>query len=898
MSLQITKLLTEYAENPLGIDQLNPRLSWKMQSEARSTRQSAYRVLVATSMELLVRDEADMWDSGKVESDQSVHVHYAGETLTTGSAYVWKVKVWDESGQESDWSEPGSWSMGMLKKADWQAKWIGMQIPHTEDYPPVGYLRKTFSLAQKSIKRAIVYSSAMGHYELYLGGKKVGDHEFAPGWTDYNVRIQYQTYDVTDQVNAGDNVFAAILGTGWYSGKLAMVGKRSYGYAPYVMAQLHIEYEDGTTEQVTTDETWKTSEGPLQYSEIYRGEVYDARKELDGWLEHSFDDRDWNRPMELAYRGYEYGGELVAQMDPPVRVVEELQPISVTKTEWGTYIFDMGQNMVGNVRLTVEGGQAGQEIVLDHTEMLDEDGSLYRKNLRSATPVDKYIVKGTGVEVYEPKFTFHGFRFVELQGYPGEPDLSTITGRVIHTDAPTAGELKTSHPLVNQLVSNIYWGQRGNFISVPTDCPQRDERLGWTGDAMAFTRTASFNMDVATFFRKYTIDMIDAQLATGSFPDVAPNCGYDARKARKRIGTEWIRPYTAGWADAGIIVPWTLYEVYGDKEILEESYPALVYYMGFLVNMAEGDLIPAYKTQNYGDWLEINAETPKDVISNAFYAHSVDLMSQIAAVLGKEEDAAKYAERAQRIKRAYQAAYVSADGKIEGDTQAAYATALCMNVLDEETAKKAAAHFVEDIERKGYHLTVGFLGVRYLLPALSECGYDEVAYKILMQDTFPSWFYQIEHGATTMWERWDGYTEHGFHNAYRMNSFNHYAAGAVGEWLYRFMAGIESDPDHPGYKHIILQPRPGDGLTELESTFETMYGTIQSAWQVHDGEFEVNFSIPANTTATIRLPEHEGVPTLDEAALANGDLKKVELSNGEVAYQAGSGDYTFRVSLI
>lgn len=866
MTLEMVRLLTEYAENPLGIDARHPRLSWVMESARRSRMQAAYRVLFASCPQSLERDEADMWDSGRVDSDRSVHVRYGGKELESGKSYYWKVQVWDQDGAPSGWSEPAFWSMGMLEPGDWQAKWIGMHRELTDHYPPAVYLRKSFAI-EKPVRRAVVYATALGLYELYLGGRRVGSDQFAPGWTDYHKKVQYQTYDVTGDVGQGEYVLGGILATGWYCGKLAMIGKRKYGDRPYLLVQLHIEYEDGSEERIITDETWKTSEGALLYSEIYRGETYDARRELDGWLHPGFDDSGWAPPMVLP----SYGGSLVSQSDPPIRITKQLKPISITKTNSGSYIFDMGQNMVGRVRLKVK-GERGSRVVLEHAEVLAENGSMYKTNLRSAVTTDTYILKGEGVEIYEPRFTYHGFRYVEMSGFPGEPDLDSVTGMVLHTDASLSGKLETSHPFVNRLQSNIVWGQRGNFFSIPTDCPQRDERLGWTGDAQVFCRTGCFNMNAARFYAKYAADMVDAQLPSGSFPDVAPDGGYHQRRLNKKKDTDWIPPYSAGWADAGIIIPWTVYQVYGDTEVLERHYDAMLRYMDFFEGVSEDFLIKEIYTHNYGDWLSLDPETPKQLVSTAYFYYSTELTRRIAAVLGKEEDAEKYRLRAERIKQAFVRAFVEPEGTMKGDTQTGYAISLAMGLLPEPVAKQAARHLVNDIRWRGTHPTIGFIGIAFLLPALSDYGYNDVAYDLLLQETFPSWFYQIKHGATTIWERWDGWTEEKGIHASRMNSFNHYVFGAVGEWLYRYMAGIDTDPERPGYKHIHIQPRPGNGVAKVHAEYDSLYGKIASSWHWQDGRFSLKVSIPVNTTATIRMPD-------------------------QTVYEVGSGQYEFEAKL-
>ncbi|WP_325176593.1 glycoside hydrolase family 78 protein [Paenibacillus alkalitolerans] len=849
MSLEIVRLLTEYEEKPHGIDARHPRLCWIMESENRSSMQTAYRVLVSSCRQSLDRDEADMWDSGRVESDRSVHVRYEGKPLESGKCYFWKVRVWDKDGIPSPWSKHTYWSMGLLDPGEWRAKWIGMNGELTDNYPSAAYLRKTFVIP-KPVKKAIVYATALGLYELYFGGRRVGDDHFAPGWTDYGRKVQYQTYDVTEYAEQGETAVAAILATGWYCGKLAMIGKRKYGDRPYLLVQTHIEYEDGSEDLVITDETWKTSEGALIYSEIYRGETYDARREHDGWLLPGFVDSDWQPPIVLPG----YGGNLVSQADQPIRITRLIKPVSVTKTESGTYIFDMGQNMAGRVRLKVN-GERGARIVLEHAEMLNVDGTLYKTNLRSAVTADTYILNGKGTEIYEPRFTYHGFRYVEMSGFPGEPDLETITGVVLHTDAPLSGKFETDHPLLNRLHSNILWGQRGNFFSIPTDCPQRDERLGWTGDVQVFCRTGCFNMNAARFYAKYAADMVDAQLPSGSFPDVAPDGGYHQRRLNKRKNTDWTPPYSAGWADAGMIIPWTIYQVYGDTEVLERHYAAMIRYMNFLEGVSEQFLVRDIYANNYGDWLALGPETPKKLISTAFYFYSTVLMGRIASVLGHAEDAETYRVRAERIKEAFVREFVALDGKVQGDTQTGYAITLELGLLPEPLAKQAARQLVRVIRQCGNHPTSGFIGIGFLLPALSDYGYSDTAYDLLLQETFPSWFYQIKHGATTIWERWDGWTEENGIHASRMNSFNHYAFGAVGEWLYRYMAGIDTDPGQPGFKHIRIQPHPGIGVSKVHAEYDSLYGKIVSSWQLQDGRFRLQVNIPVNTTATIRMPD-------------------------------------------
>ncbi|AQS56109.1 hypothetical protein B0W44_10355 [Novibacillus thermophilus] len=527
--IEVIDLRAEYTDNPLGIDVTKPRLSWKLQADERGQTQTAYQIQVASSESELLNDNPDMWDTGKVESDQSVNVAYEGEPLESGKRYYWRVKVWDKHGSSSEWSDPAWWEMGLLEESDWQAEWIGKgEAPdESEDNASSSssepLFRKDFTI-DKPIKRARLYSTALGVYEPYINGERVGEDIFAPGWTDYHQRIQYQTYDVTELLQTGENAIGAMLGDGWYAGHVGLAGRHVYGEKPHLLMQLEIDYEDGTSETVATDGSWKWATGPIVSSDMLMGETYDARKEIPGWNAPDFDDADWSE-VDVLEEGV--SGELVAQAGPTVQVTEEIEPVEITEPEPGTYVFDLGQNMVGNVRLKVS-GEAGETITLRHAEVLNPDGTIYTANLRSAKATDHYTLKGEGEEIYEPHFTFHGFRYVEVTGYSGEPTKDMITGRVMHTAAPFSGHFETSNDMLNQLQSNIRWGQRGNFLSIPTDTPARDERLGWTGDINVFVGAATFNMDVTRFLgSKWLQDLRDAQSENGAYPDVAPDvcCG-------------------------------------------------------------------------------------------------------------------------------------------------------------------------------------------------------------------------------------------------------------------------------------------------------------------------------------------------------------------------------------
>lgn len=886
MSFRVVHLKTEYVVNPLGLDESKPRLFWRLESEKRGTVQSAYRVLVSSSREALDRDEGDQWDSGKVVSASSIQVIYGGKPLQSEGQYFWKVQAWDGEGNPSGWSETAYWTMGLLDRGEWKAGWIGRKTEANVVMQPSPHVRKSFGIAGK-VKRATAYATALGLYELRVNGEKVGDL-FAPGFTDYDKRVQVQTYDVTPLVREGENAVGAVLGDGWYCGTVGFLGSKVYGERPFFLLQLHIELEDGTKQIVKTDSTWRTARGPILYSDMIKGEAYDARLELAGWDRPGFDDSGWEQPDVRPG----YNGLLTASIEPPVRITETRRPISVRRTDAGTFIYDMGQNMVGWTEVKVRGAR-GAKITLSHAEMLNPDGSLYLDNLRVAVQQDHYILKGEGEERYEPRFTFHGFRYVELIGYPGEADLDTIVGKVVHSDTPRTGRLETNDAMVNRLYSNIIWGQRGNFLSVPTDCPQRDERLGWTGDAQIFARTASYNMDVSRFFTKFMWDMIDAQQPSGAFTDVAPDAGW-IRHKMWNTRLNWFAPDNAGWGDAGVVIPWTLYLMYGDTRILETHYGAMVRWVEYLKANSDELVRPSYA--NYGDWLSIDADTPNEVLATAYFAYSAKLLSRIAGVLGEKRDEAHYDGLFRDIAAAFRRAFVDAEGRIHGATQTVYVLALQFGLLEGEQRDAAIRHLVDDIRGRGDRLSTGFLGVGYLLPALTDSGRLDVAYALLTQEAFPSWMYSIKHGATTIWERWDGWTEHNGFQTPSMNSFNHYSLGSVGEWMFRYMAGIETDPDRPGFRHAIVRPQPGGRLTEVKAEYESLHGVVSTDWKLSpDGAFRLAVRVPAGATATVVVPGSgarvDGEPA-DAAASPTGWTLAGQTETA-ATFEIGSGEYVF-----
>ena len=977
------RMRCEYLINPLGIDTPKPRLSWILAdcgqtTESRGLKQTAYQVLVASTLELLAKNQGDLWDSGKVMSDATSQIEYGGKPLPSRQQCFWKVKTWLSNGISSE-SNPASWEMGLLKPDDWKAKWVEgagdaekneaalptslkilravygskekevdvtailtsllknnslelrannaafggdpsylkvkqltvdfelggklfqktvtegdtLSIPDSASTDHLYYLRKTLKLADKPVAKARLFVTALGLYEAHLNGQRVGDVIFGPEWTDYNKRIRYQEYDVTSLLQKGENVLAGLVGHGWYSGTIGNGNNRYWGKIPALFMQLEITYADGTVDCVVTDGSWKATESPIVSSDFMLGENYDARLAIKGWAAPGLDESAW-RPVNVRE---EAPRPLESQVSEPVRQVGEIKPRNITEPKPGSWTFDLGQNMVGFVRLKVS-APAGTKVTLRHAEMLNPDGTIYTKNLRTAISTDTYICKGDGVEVFQPHFTFHGFRYVEVTGLTEKPSLDTVAGVVVATDTPRVGEFACSDPRINQLYSNILWGQRGNYLSIPTDCPQRNERLGWMGDAQVFVRTATCNADVAAFFSKWLVDVDDAQHPNGAFSDVSPSVTNGQG--------------TPAWGDAGVSCPWTIYQGYGDLRQLEQHYPAMVRWIEYCRANSDGLIRP---NRGYGDWLSIGADTPKELIGTAYFAYSTQLVAQAAKVLGKMEDATKYEQLFQDIKAAFNKKYVAADGRMQatvqiknkdndqietvtqGNTQCCYVMALRFGLLSDEMREKVAQYLVEDITAKGDHLSTGFVGVSYLLPVLTQTGRTDMAYKLLLQDTFPSWLFSVKHGATTIWERWDGWTpERGFQDP-GMNSFNHYSLGSCGEWMFSSLAGI--DTEGPGFKKLIIRPTPGEGITWVKASYDSINGRIVSKWTLEGDKLTMDVTILANTTATLYLPTKDSATVTESGKPVSQvqGMKFLRMENGRALYEAGSGHYLIKCAM-
>ncbi|MEM3465137.1 MAG: family 78 glycoside hydrolase catalytic domain [Thermoproteota archaeon] len=1038
-SLKAGKLRCEYRVNPLGIDVLKPRLSWIVESSERGQLQTAYQIIVSSTRLNLEKDIGDLWNSGKIQSDQTNQIEYSGKPLSSRMECWWKVRVWDKDGRPSKWSEPAHWTMGLLEPDDWKAKWIGYdeyaewEEPNfsdckwiwfnegnplkeapiasryfrcTVDLPldrkiqegillltaddqaiifvngveagrsngkpqtieitrllrpgknvfavmvinlggpagllgkavikfekeelltvttdknwkatacaedgwirldfndehwanalelgdfttapwgvlgikppyvrPLPLLRKSFTVS-KQVKRAFIYVSALGSCELHLNGRRVSEDYFIPGWSDFRKRAYYRTYEVTDLLRPGRNTVGAILHSEWYSGYQGGFGRRNkFGRGPRLLLQLEIEYADGERQLIVSDETWKATYGPVLEADNYMGETYDARLEIKGWDEPWFDDSSWKGVVTEDIKDVNL--KLTSHPGEPIRKTMELVAKSIKEVSPGVFIYDFGQNMVGTVRLRVRNAKPGNRIVVRYAEVLNPDGTLHTANLREARATDVYFCKGAAEETFEPRFTYHGFRYVEVAGYPGRPLLDAVTGIVLHSDIPISGEFSSSNPLLNRLFENIVWSLRGNYFEVPTDCPQRDERQGWTGDAQIFSRTAAYLADISSFMTKWLIDLNDGQMEDGAYPDVAPATGAG-------FGTPC-------WGDAGIIIPYVVWRTYGDTRIIRLYYERMAHYINYLLGNSKGFLRPEI---GYGDWVPADSETPKDVLATAYFAYVVKLMAEMANAIGRKDDAKLYEELFEKIRSAFVKAYVEPDGRIKGGTQTCYALALDLKLLPEELERLAVEHLVRDIENRNWHLSTGFVGTRHLMQALTKFNRTDIAYKLLLQETYPSWLYSVRLGATTIWERWNSMTEEGIHEP-GMNSFNHYAFGSVGEWLFSTVAGI--DNGGVGFKQIIVKPHPLRELGHVHAKYESINGTVSVDWQFSGEAFHLQLTVPANTSALVYVPTtdpqkvREGGKPVEEVE----GVRFIGMKEGYAMYLVSSGSYSFVVT--
>ncbi len=883
----VSHLLTENRINPIGLDITTPRFSWQLAGNERNIMQTAYEIEVSNND----KNKPIVWNSGKVANDSSVHVFYKGSSLESGKKYVWKVRVWDNKNKTSAWSEPAFFQTALLDKGDWKAQWIEPHFTEDSVLRPSPIFRKEFS-TNKKIASAMAYITAHGLYEAQINGQRIGDAYLTPGWTSYHNRLQYQTYDVTNLIKNGNNAIGVTLGSGWYRGIIGFGDNINiYGKDIALLMQINITYNDGSTQMIATDNTWKSSTGAIRYAEIYNGETDDHRAEKAGWTLANYNDKDWSG-VKVGQFGF---ANLLATYNEPVRKHETFKPIQIITTPRGEKVIDFGQNLVGWVIVKTK-GNAGDTVTISHAEVLDKKGNFYTANLREAKAQDHYILRGGEEEIFEPHFTWHGFRYIKIEGYRGEIKPADFTAVTLYSDMPPTGSFSTNNALINQLQHNIQWGQRGNFLDVPTDCPQRDERLGWTGDAQVFSRTASFNMNVNDFFAKWLQDVAADQI-NGSVPFVIPNVlGNDAAGS-------------TGWADVATIVPWNMYLAYGDKAILQHQYNSMKGWVDWMTAKSKNNL---WQTGfHFGDWLFYRPEddndgrsavTDKYLIAQCFYAHSTQLLINAAQVLGNKEDEAAYTSLLHNIKAAFMKEYATPNGRLVSGTQTAYVLALQFDMLPDSLREQAAERLAENVKSYDNHLTTGFLGTPYLCGVLSRFGYDSIAYKLLLQPTYPSWLYPVKMGATTIWERWDGMKPDSTFEFPSMNSFNHYSYGAIGDWMYRVMVGLDTYEDGVGYKHIKVQPHISDSFTTASASLQTYYGKLSNTWtrDATNHTLKMDVEIPANTNATVFVPASsvdaitEGGKTLQK----QNDIKIEGYEKGFVKLNLGSGVYHFMVKEI
>ncbi|QCX34299.1 alpha-L-rhamnosidase [Caloramator sp. E03] len=878
MALFIKEVRCEYLINPIGISTLKPRFSWIIDSDRNGTKQTAYQIVFS-------KDEtfsSIFYDTGKINSYNSVHVEYNGPKLCEQQRYYYRIRIWDNYGNISDYSDINFFEVGIIDNNRWIADWIAVE--DKDNNPMCPYFRKEFTL-QKDIKKAVIYVSALGLYELFLNGKRVGDYYFTPGWTSYKKRIQYQTYDVTSLIKEGKNVLGSILGNGWFKGYLTWEEKNNiYGDKLALILQLHIYYQDGSIDILKTDNSWKYNHGPIISSELYHGEVYDANFELVDWNIENYDDTNWKNAVVLNHSK----SILVGQENIPAKKMQEIKPIKLIITPKNERVIDFGQNMVGFVRFKVKGNK-GDKVILRHAEVLDKEGNFYLDNIRKAKQTIEYTLKGEEEEIFEPHFTYQGFRYVNVLEYPGEIDLDNFTGVVIYSGMQTTGEFECSDEDINRLQQNIVWSQKGNFVDVPTDCPQRDERLGWTGDAQVFIRTACFNMDVALFFKKWLNDLSADQLEEGGIPFVIPDA-----IGNNKTPTEWGEPHSAAaWGDAATICPWTIYNCYADERILESQYQSMKKWVEYIRHQGSNEFLWNTGFQ-FGDWLALDAKegsytgaTPMDFIATAFYAYSTWILFNSAKVLGLEEDYNEYKRLYENIVREFRKEFVSPNGRLVSNTQTAHVLTLMFNLLEEKHINRNVEELVKLIETNNYHLTTGFVGTPYLCHVLTKYGRNDIALKLLLKKDCPSWLYQITKGATTIWEHWDGIKEDGSFWSADMNSFNHYAYGAIGEWMYNVIGGLNLI--EPGYKKFSIKPY-FEYFSCVKLRYKSLYGDIVVNWERNEKSISLKVKVPVNTQAEIIL-DNIKKETLKDIKI--DEIIDIVQENSMYKILVGSGNYTF-----
>jgi alpha-L-rhamnosidase len=863
----------EYLVNPLGIDETMPRLSWTLASKTRGARQTAYQILAASSAELLAKDQGDLWDSGKVESDETVAIEYTGKPLTSGEHVWWKVHVWDEEGNASPWSTVSKWEMALLDEGDWHGKWIARNESVEEQ--PLPLLRREFGI-DKPIKQARVYVTGLGYYELSINGEKIGDRRLEPGYTRFDKRVLYATHDVTDKLRQGKNALGMMLGNGWFNVQERAAwdfDKAPWRASPRMLLELQIEYEDGSTETIVSDENWQATDGPITYSVIYGGETYDATREQQGWDEPGFDDKNWSAVQVVEGPG----GKLVAQAIHPIKLDKTLTPVKVTEPRPGVFVFDTGQNLAGNAELKIS-GPAGTKVAMKYGERLNDDGTVnqdiiavhvWNKGRDQQFQTDTYVLKGEGEENWQSRFDYHGFQYVEVTGAPGKLTTDNLKIHFIHSAVPEAGHFTCSNPLLNQIWENARWSYLSNLHGIPTDCPHR-EKNGWTADAHLACETALWNYDGITVYEKWLDDMADEQQADGKLPGIVPTGGW---------GYAWGNG--PAWDSAFLIIPDYLHLYYGDSRMRERLYDQHRRYVDYLT----GEAKTGTNGIGLGDYVPYKTTTPEIVTSTAYHYHDAKIVAETARLLGKQDEVKHYAAEAERIKAAFnRELYDPKTHQFSNGSQTSQSTALFHDLVPPTEVQGVVDALVANIHGTNDHLDTGVLGSKYLLHALTNNGQAELAYKVASQTTQPSWGWWITKEANTLWELW---TEGGSHN--------HIFMGDCVNWYVRTLVGINPDPAAPGFKHIIIKPHPLGELTFAEAQYDSIRGPVFCRWDRNDGTLTLKVEIPANTTATVYLPTsdadsiREGGQSLAEVA----GVKLKETTNGRAEIEVGSGSYEF-----
>ena len=870
-SAQVEHLQCEYLDNPLGIDTPQPRLSWVLASNARGVKQAAYQILVGSSEAALKHGQADLWDSGKVLSDETAQIRYAGQPLAARGQAFWRVRVWDQAGRLSE-SRIAHWEMGLPQPSDWGAKWIARTTDTNSNPAPL--LRRAFKVNGK-IKQARVYICGLGYYELFLNGRKVGDHLLDPGYTRYDRRVLYVTYDVTDELKRGANALGVILGNGWFNCHTRAVWnfhEAPWRAAPRLLLQLRLDYADGHSETVVSDESWKTGTGPIVFDSIYGGETYDARLEKPGWATAGFDDSNWE-PVKVVDAP---AGRLVAQMMPPIKLDETLKPVKVTEPKPGVFVFDIGQNLAGMAELTVF-GPAGARVQMRYGERLFPDGSLDTRDIEQHIKklgkeqqyqTDTYILKGGGRETWHSRFTYHGFQYVEVTGFPGKPTLGSLRALFIHSAVPKAGEFTCSNPLLNRIQRAAHWSFLSNLQGIPTDCPHR-EKNGWTGDAHLACEQAQFNFFPVPVHQKWLTDLGDEQKPTGALPGIVPTSGW---------GYDWGNG--PAWDSAFLLIPWYEYVYYGDVENFRRHYEGQKRYVDYLTSRAQDGIVKI----GLNDWAPWKTRTDAGITDTAYYYVDTKIVARAASLLGRPEDTQKYTALAEGIKAGFNKRFFQPEtAEYDNGSQTALSCALYQGLVEPADRDRVVSNLVNAVEKANNHIDTGILGAKYLLNALLDNGRADVAFRVVAQKDQPSWGWWLEQGATTLWEQWNG-TE----------SRNHIMFGDVSAWFYKALAGIRPDPESPGFKHFYVTPYVVGGLTSARGEYDSIRGRIISDWRLVNGRFELRLTVPANTTATVSLPIATGVMESGKLAERSPGVKFLRCEGGRSVFLVESGQYYFK----